>query len=78
MIAMSRVPSMPPVAVMFGVWAVIRMLVAPMPTVRVFGGCLAVGAGVVVIGFAARCGLPGVRAGVRAGAAAVLVRRAHG
>jgi len=74
MIAMPRVPSMLPVAAMFGVWAVTHMFEATMPTVRVFGGCLAVGAGVVVTGFAARCRLPGIRAG----AAAVLVRGAHG
>ncbi|HEY9564237.1 MAG TPA: hypothetical protein VIR30_10745 [Nocardioides sp.] len=74
MIAMPRVPSMLPVAAMFGVWAVTHMFEATMPTVRVFGGCLAVGAGVVVIGIAARCGPPGVRTG----AVAVLVRRAHG
>ncbi len=75
MIAMPRVPSMLPVAAaMFRVLAVTGMLVAPMPTVRVFGGRLAVGAGVVVAGFAARCRLPGIRVG----AAAVLVRGAHG
>lgn len=75
MVGMSRVPFMPPVAAaMFRVLAVTGMLVAPMPTVCVFGGRLAVGAGEVVTGFAARCRLPGIRAG----AAAVLVRGAHG